>query len=62
MEEIRNMAQELLALSNTIQDKLNDISELEDDVEKLQVYRNERGNQLLHRLMDKQPVMENRHE
>ena len=52
IDEIRARAKELLDLGNRIEDKIREIQKLESEIEKLQVYRNERGEQLLIRLID----------
>lgn len=51
-EEIRKGAKELVELGNIIDDKIKQVSELESEIERIQVYRNERGNQLLHMILD----------
>lgn len=51
-DEIRKGAKELVELGNIIDDKLRRVNELESEIEKLQVYRNERGNLLLHGILD----------
>ena len=51
-EEIRKGAKELVELGNIIEDKVRRVSELESEIEKLQVYRNERGIILLHGILD----------
>ncbi len=51
-EEIRKGAKELVELGNIIEDKVRRVSELESEIEKLQVYRNERGIILLHEILD----------
>ncbi len=51
-EEIRKGAKELVELGNIIEDKVRRVSELESEIEKLQVYRNERGSLLLHGILD----------
>jgi len=56
-DEIRKRVTELIKLGNDIEDKIEQVGKIESDIEKLQIYRNERGNQLLHMLMEKK-VME----
>lgn len=51
-DQLRARAKELLELGNNIEDKINQVAKLESDIEKLQVYRNERGEQLLRMLID----------
>jgi len=50
--DIRERAKELLKLTNSIDDKYKQIEALEKEIEKLQVYRNERGEQLLTKILD----------
>ena len=52
IDEIKERARELIKLGNDIEEKIEKIRKLEQDVEKLQIYRNERGDQLLHNLME----------
>ena len=52
IDEIRSRAKELIDIGNRIEDKIKQVQELEKEIEKLQVYRNERGEQLLIRLID----------
>lgn len=53
-KEQKQRAKELLDLSNRIDDKIKEVQELEKEIEKLSVYRNERGEQLLHGLIDQE--------
>ena len=39
-EEIRKGAKELVELGNIIDDKIKQVSELESEIERIQVYRN----------------------
>jgi hypothetical protein len=52
IDEIRSRAKELMDIGNRIEDKIKQVQELEKEIESLQVYRNERGEQLLIRLID----------
>ena len=52
IDEIRSRAKELIDIGNRIDDKIKQVQELEKEIENLQVYRNERGEQLLIRLID----------
>ena len=52
IDEIRSRAKELMDIGNRIDDKIKQVQELEKEIENLQVYRNERGEQLLIRLID----------
>ena len=51
-DEIRERAKELMELGNRIEEKIEAVHKLEQEIEKLQIYRNERGEQLLTRLID----------
>ena len=52
IDEIRSRAKELIDIGNRIEDKIKQVQELEKEIESLQIYRNERGEQLLIRLID----------
>ena len=52
IDEIRSRAKELMDIGNRIDDKIKQVQELEKEIENLQIYRNERGEQLLIRLID----------
>ena len=52
IDEIKARAKELMDIGNRIEDKIKQVQELEKEIENLQVYRNERGEQLLIRLID----------
>lgn len=51
-DDTRERARELIEIGNKIQDKIELIRKTEEELEKLQIYRNERGDQLLHELME----------
>ncbi len=51
-KEQMQRAKELMDIGNRIEDKIKEVQELEKEIEKLQVYRNERGEQLLIGLID----------
>ena len=51
-DNLRERAKELMSIGNTIDDKIKQVEKLESEIEKLQVYRNERGEQLLTMLID----------
>jgi hypothetical protein len=52
VDDNRERARELLEIGNKIQEKVELLRKTEDEIEKLQIYRNERGDQLIHKLMD----------
>lgn len=49
---LRERAREIIEIGNNIEEKIEQVRKLEQEIEKLQVYRNERGDQLLHELME----------
>jgi len=51
-DDIRERAEELIKIGNDIQEKIDTMKKIEEDLERLQIYRNERGDQLLHKLME----------
>jgi len=51
-DEVRARAKELMDLGNRIDDLIKQTQKIEADIEKLQIYRNERGEQLLVMLID----------
>jgi hypothetical protein len=51
-KEQMQRAKELMDIGNRIEDKIKEVQELEKEIEKLQIYRNERGEQLLIGLID----------
>jgi len=50
--EQRQRAKEMMELGNRIEDKIKEVQEIEKEIERLQIYRNERAEQLLHGLID----------
>jgi hypothetical protein len=59
VDDNRERARELIEIGNKIQEKVELLRKTEDEIEKLQIYRNERGDQLLHNLMEKKYNAEN---
>lgn len=53
-KEQMQRAKELMDIGNRIEDKIKEVQELEKEIEKLQIYRNERGEQLLIGLIDQE--------
>ena len=51
-DDTRERARELMRVGNDIEEKIEQVRKLEIEIEKLQVYRAERGDQLLHELME----------
>lgn len=54
VDDVKERARELIKLGNDIEEKVEETIRLEKEIEKLQIYRNERGDQLLHALMEQE--------
>ena len=52
--EQRQRAKEMMELGNRIEDKIKEAQDIEKEIERLQIYRNERAEQLLHGLIDQE--------
>jgi len=50
--DFRERAKELMEIGNSIDDKIKEMEKLEVEIKNLQVYHNERGEQLLVKLID----------
>lgn len=50
--EQRQRAKEMMELGNRIEDKIKEAQDIEKEIERLQIYRIERAEQLLHGLID----------
>lgn len=54
VDDVKERARELMKIGNDIEEKVEQTIKLEKEIEILQVYRNERGDQLLHVLMEQE--------